>query len=339
MAGEKPTVYILRGDDREQIESRLHDFSARLGEPDMAEMNTSHLEGKSTSLNDLRSAALAMPFLTERRLVIVENALQPFTGRGKGKDRDAFTMLLESLPQTTALVLVIPDSKKYRKGSFKWETLKDSHWLIQWADQHSKEVMILDCALPTDAEMTRWVRAKAAELGGSLTPAAVSLLVEYVGNNTQRAVQEITKLLTYVNYDRPADDDDVRWLTAQEQQASIFDMVDAIGDRDGQEAVKTLHILLEDSDPLPLFGMIVRQFRLLLQAREILDSGGSQADIAQKLKQHPYVAQKISGQARHFSISTLESVYHQLLQMDIEGKSGGMDVGLALDVLIAELAG
>ena len=339
MAAEKPTVYILRGDDREQIESRLHDFSARLGEPDMAEMNTSHLEGKSTSLNDLRSAALAMPFLTERRLVIMEEALHPFAGRGKEKDREAFTTLLESLPQTTALVLVIPDSRKYRKGTFEWETLKNNHWLIKWTNQHAEQVMILDCALPTDAEMTQWVRAKAAELGGSLTPAAVSILVEYVGNNTQRAVQEITKLLTYVNYDRPVDDDDVHRLTAQEQQASIFDMVDAIGDRDGQEAVKTLHILLEDSDPLPLFGMIVRQFRLLLQAREILDSGGSQADIAQQLKQHPYVAQKISGQARHFSLPALESVYHRLLQIDVKGKSGGMDVGLALDVLIAELAG
>ena len=339
MSAEKPTVYILRGDDREQIESRLHDFSARLGEPDMAEMNTSHLEGKSTSLNDLRSAALAMPFLTERRLVIVEDAVQPFAGRGKEKDREAFLALLESLPPTTALVLVIPDSRKYRKGAFDWETLTKKHWLMSWVNEHTEQVMILDCALPTDSEMNQWMRVKAAELGGSLTPAAVSTLVEYVGNNTQRAAQEITKLLTYVNYARPADDDDVRRLTAQDQQASIFDMVDAIGNRDGKLAVETLHILLEDSDPLPLFGMIVRQFRLMLQAREILDSGGSQADIAKLLRQHSYVAQKVAGQARQFSLPDLESIYHQLLKIDVDGKSGGMDVGLALDVLIAQLAG
>jgi len=336
---DKPTVYILRGDDREQIESRLHDFGARLGEPDMAEMNTSHLEGKSTSLNDLRAAALAMPFLTERRLVIVEDAVQPFAGRGKEKEREAFLSLLKSLPPTTALVLVIPDSRKYRRGAFEWETLSEKHWLINWASDHAEQVMILDCALPTDSEMNQWVRTKATELGGSLTPAAVSTLVEYVGNNTQRAAQEITKLLTYVNFDRPADDDDVRRLTAQDQQASIFDMVDAIGNRNGKLAVETLHILLEDSDPLPLFGMIVRQFRLMLQAREILDSGGSQADIAKTLRQHSYVAQKVSGQARQFSLPDLESIYHQLLQIDLDGKTGGMDVGLALDVLIAQLAG
>ncbi len=339
MTTEKPTVYILRGDDREQIESRLHDFSARLGEPDMAEMNTSHLEGKSISLNDLRSAALAIPFLTDRRLVIVEDALQPFAGRGKEKDREAFLELLNSLPQTTALVLVIPDSRKYRRGSFEWETLQKKNWLIAWTVKNPEKAIILDCALPTDAEMSQWVRAKAAELGGSLSPAAVSMLVEYVGNNTQRAAQEITKLLTYVNFARPADDKDVEQVTAQDQQASIFDMVDAIGNRDGQTAVKTLHILLEDSDALPLFGMIVRQFRLMLQAREILDAGGNQAEVAKRLKQHSYVAQKITGQARQFSLSALEEIYHQLLQIDLEGKTGGMDVGLALDVLIAQLAG
>jgi DNA polymerase-3 subunit delta len=142
-----------------------------------------------------------------------------------------------------------------------------------------------------------------------------------------------------VAFQRPVDDDDVRRLTAQEQQADIFDMVDAIGGRDGETALKTLHILLEESDVLPLFGMIVRQFRLLLQAREILEANGSPDDIARTLKQHPYVAQKIAGQAKHFDLPTLEDIYHQLLKIDVDGKTGGMDVGLALDVLIAQLAG
>ena len=106
MSEEKPIVYLLRGDDREEIETKLSDFFQRLGAPDMAEMNTTRLEGKSTSLNDLRGAALAMPFLTERRLVIVEDALAPYQGSGKQKTREGFLELLDSLPQTTALVLI-----------------------------------------------------------------------------------------------------------------------------------------------------------------------------------------------------------------------------------------
>ena len=65
MTEAKPVVYILRGDDREAIEAHIHAFYASLGTPDMAELNITRLEGKTASLNDLRSAALALPFLTE----------------------------------------------------------------------------------------------------------------------------------------------------------------------------------------------------------------------------------------------------------------------------------
>lgn len=334
MPEEKPIVYILRGDDREAIEAHIRKFYKSLGEPDMADMNTTHLEGKSIDLNDLRAAALAMPFLTERRMVIVENALHAYSGRGKENARKEFLALLESLPQSTGLVLVIPDTLKY-KG---WETLHEKHWLIKWANQASSRVLVVDCALPSEREMSGWVREKTGQMGGSITLQAASLLAEYVGNNTQRASQEIVKLLTYVNYDRPVDDDDVRRLTVQDHQSDIFEMVDAIGLRDGEKALEMLHLLLEETDIIPLFGMIIRQFRLILQAREIIDEGGNAQDVAKLLHIHSFVAQKVSGQTQQFTLPALESIYHQLLEIDLDMKTGGMDGDIALDVLIARLA-
>jgi DNA polymerase-3 subunit delta len=339
MPDEKPIVYLLRGDDREEIETKLSDFTQRLGTPDMAEMNTTRLQGKSTSLNDLRAAALAMPFLTERRLVIVEDALAPYKGSGKQKTREELLALLDSLPQTTALVLILPDSRRYRRGGYEWESLKDSHWMIKWAVNARPRALILDCALPSEAEMVNWVRGKAVELGGSFSPGAAAILAEYVGNNTQRATREIEKLLTYVAFQRPVDDDDVRRLTSQDQEGDIFGMVDAIGSRNGKEALRLLHILLEDGELLQIFGMVTRQFRLLIQAREILDSGGSEDGVRSQLNLHPWVAQKVTAQARQFNLSGLDEIYQQLLKIDVDGKSGGMPVDLALDVLIARLAG
>ena len=338
MPEEKPIVYLLRGDDREEIESKLRDFYQRLGTPDMAEMNTTRLEGKAASLNNLRSAALAMPFLTERRLVIVEDALALYKGPGKQKNRKDLLALLDSLPQTTALVLVIPDSRRYRRGGYEWETLKDSHWIMKWVAAASPRALVLDCALPSQSEMVNWVRGKAVELGGNFSPGAAAILAEYVGNNTQRASREVEKLLTYVAFQRPVDDDDVRRLTSQDQEGDIFGMVDALGSRDGKEALRLLHILLEEGEVLQIFGMVTRQFRLLIQAREILDSGGSEDGIRSQLSLHPWVAQKVTIQARQFSMSALDNIYQHLLKIDVDGKSGGMPVDLALDVLIARLA-
>jgi DNA polymerase-3 subunit delta len=338
MPDPKPTVYLLRGDDRQAIEKHLTHFYEELGEPDMADMNTTRLEGNQASLNDLREAALAIPFLANRRLVILEDALKIVPRSGKKEIQAAFLELLESLPQTTALTLVIPDERKYRRGREDWQSLNDNHWLIQWVNQSENRAYLIDCPLPSQQRMPAWVRAKAKAFGGSFTPQAANVLAEYVGTDTQRAVQEINKLLTYVNFDRPVDDDDVRRLTAQEQQGDIFALVDSIGNRNGQQALEMLHLLLEKSDPLALFGMIIRQFRLLLQAREILDNGGNQETVAKTLNQHGFVARKITVQAQKFSLKSLEGIHHHLLKIDLDMKTGGMPGDIALDILIARLA-
>ncbi len=338
MTEVKPVVYILRGDDREGIAAHLLQFIANLGAPDMAEMNTTRLDGKTASLNDLRSAALALPFLTERRLVVVEDAVHPYLGRGNEKLREEFLALLDSLPSTTALVLVIPDSKKYRRDGPTWELLTENHWLIKWTEAAGSRAFIINCALPTDREMVDWIKNKAVELGGSFTLRAAHTLTEFVGNNTMRAAQEIIKILTYTNFSRPVEDDDVRLLTTRDHQTDIFTLVDSIGNRDGKQALEMLHLLLDESDPLQLFGMIIRQFRLMLQAREIIDSGGSESDVAKKLHQHQFVAKKVSGQCRQFEIAALKSIYQQLLKIDLDMKTGGMSGDIALDILIAQLS-
>ena len=229
MPEDKPIVYILRGDDREAVESHIRQFCESLGEPNMADMNTTRLDGRSIDLNDLRSAALALPFLSERRLVIVEDALKAYMGRGKTQERAELLSLFDSLPQSTALVLVVPDSKKYSRNTWHWETLDNNHWLIKWVADAGKKAYIVDCALPPVGKMATWVQQKASDVGGSFTPRAAATLAEYVGNDTQRAAQEITKLLTYVDFSRPVDDDDVRLLTSQAQQGDIFKMVGGSG--------------------------------------------------------------------------------------------------------------
>jgi len=342
MPEEKPVVYILQGDDREAIESHLKEFHSSLGTADMADLNTTRLEGKSINLNDLRAAALALPFLAERRLVIVEDALQ-FFDRKIGEDsRISVVELLDSLPPSTALVLVIPDTKKSRKRDGEWSTywegLTPKHWLMQWVTRAGSRSYIQDCALPSTGEMVRWIQKKASEMGGSFAPSGAQALAGYLGNNTQRIYQEIVKLLTYVNYARPVEIDDVHELSIQDKERDIFKMVDAIAARDGHTALNMLHLLLEDTEFIYLFPMVIRQFRLILQAREIADMGGDAAQVAKALKVQPFVATRVYGQARLFDRSFLKSIYPELLKIDVDSKTGVMEGPLALELFITRLA-
>jgi DNA polymerase-3 subunit delta len=122
-------------------------------------------------------------------------------------------------------------------------------------------------------------------------------------------------------------------------EADLFQMVDAMAEGRGQAALTLMHRLLEDkSDPFSLYGMMVRQFRLLLLAKEYLSAGGYPGGMADAIGVHKFVAQKLAQQSRAFSLEQLEGIYRALLDNDLKIKTGRIKPELALDLLVARLA-
>jgi DNA polymerase-3 subunit delta len=344
LTDSKPVVYILYGDDEYAISQYVAAMYAKLGDASTADLNFARLDGKTASDNDLRNATGAIPFLADRRIVVLTHPFARMPDGHKKTERaiyqQEFTKLLDGLPPTTALVLVIED--QVRRGD--WETLNPSHWLMKWAHAAGEKVMAKAFALPAGIEMQRWVMKTATAQGGEFSLQAAAELVERVGSDTRMAALEIDKVLTYVNRARPVARADVDALTTRIDQPNIFALVDALGLKDGQDASRRLHILLEEQEPLQIFAMIVRQFRLLLLVREILDAGGGQAQIEDALRGEPFrvtgwMAKNLIPQARKFSLAGLEDIYRRLLALDETLKSSQMESSVALDMFIADLVG
>ena len=129
-------------------------------------------------------------------------------------------------------------------------------------------------------------------------------------------------------------------LVADASTSSVFDLVDALGKRDGQRAAHELHHLLDQGEnPLGLLAMIVRQFRLLILVKELQARHLPPEAIAKEIGQHPFVVKKIGEQAHAFRDSAqLEQIYRRLLDIDVEIKTGVTPDVLALDLLVAGLA-
>lgn len=325
MSEKSPTIYLLYGDDEFGIESFLrHKLKPKMGSGANADLNISSLDGRSKGLEEIQSETHALPFLTERRMVIIDHPL----AAAKGKtNQSKFLTLLESLPQTTACVLLVP-----RK-------LSQDHWLIQWADQHPDLIWKKGFFHRQGQALIRWIQEQAQAIGGEFDPQAAGLLASYLDDNPRLAAQEIEKLVIYVNFERPVTGEDVQNLTADIRQGDVFAMVDAVGQGDGKTASRMLHRLLDENDPLRLFGMIVRQFRLLIRVREALndDPSSGHEKIARRLGEHPYPIKKIIPQARQFNLAQLKQIYSQLTEVDHAIKTGKLTSDLALDLLIAAL--
>ncbi|MEL7626211.1 MAG: DNA polymerase III subunit delta [Anaerolineaceae bacterium] len=332
----KPSLYLLRGDDTVRIKQILAGFQAGLGDPSMADLNTVRLNGELLNFEALQADALTIPFLAERRLVIVEDA-RPFLSKA-GKDSPGrFLELFSMLPESTALVFVVEDQLGKRRGERNWENQKSYAWITRWIEENNTKGIVIDALLPVDDDMPAWIMRKAKELGGTFRPDAAHLLASYIGNNTLQAEHEIEKLIVYVGDAGVVEPDHVTLLTAHEQEGNIFALTDALGERDAVKAMQEFQLLTEKSDVMELSGMIHRQFRLLIQAREIIDEGGSVQQIEKELKVLNFVARKLYTQAQRFSLHQLLDVFSRLLEIDEGIKTGGMPGQTAYELLIADL--
>ena len=317
-------IFILYGNDEFAITRRLKDFESDFADPTTAGMNTARFESRSMSDEEFNNALNAMPFLASKRLVILSN---PSSKYNNPAARKKFEVYISKAPDSVKLVMhELIEPKEAEK-----------HWLIKWAAKNDSLVKTQAFMLPKQRDMAGWIVNEVKKQDGKIEPPAAAKLAEMVGVDTRQAGMEISKLLAYVNWARPVQGSDVEAVCIVTSQQSVFDFVDALSQGNGKVAQRLLHRLLENEEAFSLWGMVVRQFRLILQAREILDGRGNKDDVARALGVHPFVAEKTTGQAGRFSIESLESIYRKLLGIDEMVKTSQITLDLALDTLIVEL--
>lgn len=324
-----PTVYLLYGDDDLAFHEFITQLHERLGDPSTADMNTQRFLAKGLELGAFEEACKSLPFIAPRRIVFLDHA----EDLPSNKDwLDRFFSILESLPRTTALVLVEHVDIRSDKDERAYQTRS---WLYRWCESKPDETFIRKYASPRGASFVAWLRNRCRLMGGEIESSAAHQLAELVADDAYMATHELTKLLDYVDRKRPIQMDDVNRLTPFRGQSDVFAMVDSIGQRDGAKALKWLHQLLEEDNPQYAFAMIVRQFRLLIQAHEALEEGVNPKEV---MRVHPYVADKITTQARNFSRADLDYIYHKLLSIDLRSKSSIVNREVELDTLITTLS-
>lgn len=332
--------YIFHGEDDLGLAEELKNLRGKMGDPQFADLNTTVLDGRSLTIGELRHHADAIPFLADKRMVIVEGLLARLNPRQRKKeDEEEGTGSEESNPELAGEIgNYLPNLPETTRLIFKEsKTLPKSNPILKQAEKDKKNAHIRHFGLPRPEDLADWIVSRVEEKGGRIEFSAANDLAMFVGADLRSIDNELEKLFTY-RAGEMIRRQDVQALVAPMQEQSIFELVDAMGKRDVSTSLRLLHDQLShNAQPLYLLAMIARQFRLLLQVRDLAGRGLSVEDIRAQLGLHPFVVRKILEQSRNFSIDQLESIYRRLLETDIAMKTGQGDPGVNLDVLVVEI--
>jgi len=331
-------IFLLFGEDRPGMQAFFKALCQDvLGTSTPDAFNLIQLDARQDDEERLYTECMTLPFWGGRRLVLYRDPLVRLKSKGA---MERFITFLEALPPSTVLVLWVNDHWIPSGKGKGWEQMGAlGRDLLAWARGASSRVAVHEFPLPVPAKMPTWIMKHAQDLGGSFAPDAAQVLASLVGNDTQQAHQEIQKLLTYVNFERPVSADDVLQLTAAISQANVYEMTEALASGNTSRALRLLEILLEEQDAIGLLMLIVREFRLLLLVREFLDKGINQSGLmADSLRIPDFAVENLVRRARRYSLAQLENIYHRLFETDLAIKTGQSEPRVALEQMIVSLA-
>jgi len=325
-------LYILHGEDDFSITQYLGEIKRGLGDPSMLVTNTSTFDGQKLSPDELKGVSDTVPFLAEKRLVVIEGLLGRFEARGSprqkkaanrggGGDARSFAEAMSNIPEST--VIVLTDGK-----------IKNTNSLFKLL---SSQAEVRSFPLLREVKLQQWIEKEISAQGAAISPQAADLLARLVGGNLWIMSGEIAKLTLFTG-GRRIEAEDINKVVSSAQEANVFAMVDAILDFKAGVAERLLEQLLDrGASPAYLLTMLSRQVRLVVQAKELRRQRQSDIEIQSKLGLAPFPLRKTLEQAQRYPLERLKQLYNKLLQTDLYIKRGKFEGGLALNLLVAEL--
>ena len=325
---------MLVGEDDFSIRQTLEEIKKGIGDEAALATNTTVLDGQRVTLDQLRATCETVPFLAEKRLVVIERLLERFESRGKAgrkkktgltdqnSEYKSIAAYVSQVPPFTLLVLV--DGK-----------ISNNNLLL---NELSARAEVRSFPLLRGDRLRQWIERRVKGAGGSISPQGVELLARFVGGDLWTMTNEIDKLVLFAK-GRRVEEEDVRTVVSYAQEANVFAMVDAILEFKAAVAQQLLQQLLQQgAAPAYLLVMLSRQVRIIVRVKELRSPGKSKIDIQSKLGlTSEFVLRKALEQAGKYSPARLKEVYHKLLEADLSIKTGKYDGELALNILIAEL--
>ena len=328
-------MYLLSGQDDFSLGESVEEIKKGIADQALLVANTTILDGQQMTLDQLRTVAETLPFLAERRLVIINRLLERFEPKGKSSRQRKITDVtnqqneykslgayISKIPDSTVLVLI--DSN-----------ITSNNPLFK---ELSGKAEVRSFPLLRGSRLHQWIQRRVIEEGGSISPQAVDLLAKLVGGNLRIMASEINKLVLFTS-GRCIEKEDVNRIVSYAQQANVFAMVDAILELKVRVAEQLLQWLLQrGATSAYLLVMLSRQVQMIVRAKELRNEGKTNIEVQNKLGlTSEFALRKILEQADRYPLERLKEVYRKLLEADLSIKTGKYEGELALNILIAEL--
>lgn len=319
---DEDLIYLFTGTSEIFIKNRMNRIIQSFNK---YEYTIIKYDMETTSLSTVLSDAITVPFLEELKIIILKNP--KFLTKSATSTKDEIKAMLKYLknPCDSTLLIIDATNTVINQSNEIYKMLKNVARIIDYPD-------------PEEIELKGWIVRSFDANGVDIKDDALTLLLEYIGDDQARLSQEIDKLSSYVGKGGTIRKEDIKLLVPKNINNEIYLLIKAIINHDLALTNQIYdNLITHTKDSLTIFSLISNKFKELLSTYRLLKYGYSQSDIAKFYNVSTGKAYYIVQEARAFKLSDLEFYIDKLAELDYQIKSGKLDKTIGLELLLLKL--
>lgn len=311
-SGQFRQMYLLYGEEaylRKQYRDRMK--AALIADGDT--MNCTYYEGRDVAVGAVIDLAETLPFLAERRVIVIENS---------GLFKSGGEKLAEYLTQPAQTVYFIFTESEIDKRSKLFKTVANGGMAVEFPVQN-------------ELTLKKWILGMIKKENKQITEETLNLFLEKTGTDMENIRKELEKLMCYCMDKEVITGQAVVDICTHRVSNHVFDMVNAIADKKQKKALKLYYELLALKEPaMRILFLIARQFNMLLQVKELKGRGYDNKGIGEKVGLPPFIAGKYVTQAAKFKTADLRKALEACVEAEEAVKTGRMNDVMSVELLI-----
>jgi DNA polymerase-3 subunit delta len=315
-AGNLP-VYFFYGNETSLIEEEVQKIKNTILNAGFSDLNYHVFSPKETEALEVVSVAMTVPAMSKKRLVLVKGV-----GVLKLEQQQVLADYMKDPSPTTCMILLAERGKIDKRSLLYREASRRGY------------VKVFNRL--SFAQLTNLAMKEARDAGKEITKEAIEKLLSLTGNDLRGMRGELHKTILFVGEKTAIELNDIEEGVADVKENSIFDLADAIGQKDGRRAIRIFKKVSEEI-PVKLLGAIIWQFRTLWKVKASIKKGVNKDRLPSVLGIPPYRVKGYIERSNKFTEDELSNIFHRLRVVDREMKGGGLPYPLSLERLIIDL--
>lgn len=312
--------FFLYGPEAYLKDKIIHILQTKFGSPEADEFDTIKLYAEDINPAEIIEQLEMNPFLGDFKLVILKN-FEKLIPKGK----ETVAAYLEQPLDTSILII---DSEKSDKRLKVYKTIEANSIAIQCKAPYGVQDILI------------WLKNELAGKKIQMDNETANLFASYIEPDYLIASHELEKLLIAARNKNIITKEDVAECVGKSRTNSIFDLQNALGEKDLRNSLIILENLLQNNEsPIFIITMLTNFFRTIWKVLILKQNNVKNSEITSSYLTEIFYSfrEDYLKFARNYQLSSVTKVFSSLLETDIALKSIDVKEEILLETLVFEI--